>query len=294
MCDRCAFERDPDRLGDLERRQLPQPTEQSFGTAPDEHDLTPRLDPDQGAREERQVALFLARGHDRQLVLPTGAGGDAVVREGTHEAARRGRRADGRAELHQPLVEIAGRGRGRERRHQRAGVRPQRLSARGRFDVVLDGEHATEHAGDIAVDERCALPERDRRDRSCGVWPDARHAAQLGRGTRELALVAHGLRARPQISRARVVAEARPDLEHVIERRGRERRHRREPRHPALPVRDHGGDARLLQHDLADPDRVRIARAAPRQVPLHLRVVRDDGGRDHPGSFHRPLVARVS
>ncbi len=294
MRDRCALERSADRLGDLHGRQLPQPAEQSFGTPADEHDLTPLLDPDQRAREERQVAGVLPRWNDRQLVLPTGAGGDAVLRERTHEAARRRRRADGRAKLHQALVEIAGRGRGGERRHQRAGVRPQRLSARGRFDVVLDGEHATEHARDIAVDEGCALAERDRRDGSRGVRPDAGHAAQLGRGARELALVAHGLGAGMQVACSRVVAEARPDLEYVVERRGRERRHRREPRHPALPVGDHGGDARLLQHDLADPDRVGIARAAPRQVPLHLRVVRDDGGRDHAGSFHRPLVARVS
>src|SRR5690606_14702610 len=36
----------------------------------------------------------------------------------------------------------------------------------------------------------------------------------------------------------------------------------------ALVVRDHGLDPRLLEHDLAHPDRVRIARAAPREVAL--------------------------
>src|SRR5690606_15950150 len=41
---------------------------------------------------------------------------------------------------------------------------------------------------------------------------------------------------------------------------------RREASHPALVVRNDGLDARLLEHDLRDPDAVGVRLAAPRQV----------------------------
>lgn len=36
--------------------------------------------------------------------------------------------------------------------------------------------------------------------------------------------------------------------------------------HPARKVGEHGGDLRLLQHDFRNQNRVRIARAPPRQI----------------------------
>jgi hypothetical protein len=211
----------------------------------------------------------------------------------THETARSGRRAHRRAELHEALVERAWRCRRRQRRHQRTRLGPQRLAARSRLDVELHREHACENARDVAIDERRALVVRDRCDRTRGVRPDARHRAQLGGALRQGAapLRADLLRARPQVARARVVAEPGPRGEHVVERCGGERAHRRKLRHPPLPVRDHGRHARLLQHDLADPDRVRIARAPPRQVALHSLVMLDDSGRDRLRGLHPPLVA---
>ena len=193
-----------------------------------------------------------------------------------------GRRADRRAELHQALVEIAGRGRRGERGHQLAGPRPQRALPGGRLDVVGDRVDAGEHARDVAVDERRPLAERDRGDRARGVRADAGHLAELCRAPRELAAEPRvdRLRSGVQVARARVVAEAGPRGEHVVERRAGERPHRREPRHPPLPVRDHGRDAGLLQHDLADPDRVRIAGAPPRQIAADLRVMIDHRSRD--------------
>lgn len=281
-CDRLTIDRNAEPLHDLQRRQLPQPAEQPLGPAPDQHDLAARGDPHQRPREHRQLALLLATRQDRQLGLPARARRHAVLRDRTYQAARLARGAHGRAELHQALVEIARRRVVRQRGHQLAGVTPQRLQPGGRLDVLGQGEHAPEHPGDVAIDERGALAERDRRDRPGGVRPDAGHLAQLRGppGQRAVPARADRLRARPQVARPRVVAEPRPRREHVVERRPRERGHRREPRHPALPVRDHRGDAGLLQHDLADPDRVRIARAAPRQVTLDLAIVRDHGGRD--------------
>ncbi len=282
MRDRRLVDCNPERARDLQGRQLPQPAEQPVGRATREEDRVALADPHEGAREDRQLALLLARGHDGQLGLATFACGDAVRGERTDEAARIGRRAQGRAELHEALVEIAGCGAVGERSHEVARARPQGFRARGRLDVVGDAEHARQHARDIAVDEGRALAERDARDRARGVGTDAGHLAQLGGAARQRAGPLRGdrLRALHEVSRARVVAEASPRGEDVVERCGCERRHRRELRHPALPVRDHRRDASLLQHDLADPDRVRIARAPPRQITLGSAVVRYDRRRD--------------
>ena len=261
-------------LRGVELRQLPQSTEQAIRGASPDDDLAIGLDPHVRAREQRQVFGLLARRHHGQRGLLARPVRRAQLGERADEAAGRGRRADRRAELHQALVQVT-RLRGlRQLGHQLAGFRPQLLHAARRPHVVRDREHAREHARHVAVDERCALAVRDRRDRARRIRTDARHAAQLARGARQR--VADGLRTRVQIARSRVVSEPRPGGEDVVERRGGERRHRRKLRHPALPVRDHRRDARLLQHDLADPDRVRIARPPPRQVALDARVVRDD------------------
>ena len=39
----------------------------------------------------------------------------------------------------------------------------------------------------------------------------------------------------------------------------------------ALVVSNHGGDLRLLQHDLADPDAVQIASPPPRKIASVIR-----------------------
>src|SRR5262249_35678546 len=45
-------------------------------------------------------------------------------------------------------------------------------------------------------------------------------------------------------------------------------------------------DPGLLQHDLADPDRIRITRPPPRQIAPHPREVTDHRRRDLPMSAH--------
>ena len=265
--------------------ELPQPPVQAVGAAPREQDRAAPLDPQRDPREHRQRRDALARRHPRQLLLAAGRAGAAGAGERAGEAARRARRAHGRAELHQALVEIARRGAGGQRLDDRAGERPDRALAARRLDVLLDGEHAREHARDVAVDQRRALAVRDRRDRAGGVRADAGDVAQPGGGRRQRARPARDdlARAAVQVARARVVAEAGPGGEDVVERRVGEGPHRREARHPALPVRDHRRDAGLLQHDLADPDRVGIARATPGQVASGAAVVGDDGGGDGGG-----------
>jgi hypothetical protein len=103
--------RNAERACDLQRRvrlrQLPQAAEQSLGLTPGEHQLSTTLDPQLRAGEHGKLALFLARGDDRQLVLASRARGLAVRCERAQQAARLCRRAQGRAELHEALVELA-------------------------------------------------------------------------------------------------------------------------------------------------------------------------------------------
>src|SRR5688572_24490457 len=80
-----------------------------------------------------------------------------------------------------------------------------------------------------------------------------------------------------KVKRARVVAEPGPVGEHVVLLRAGERRHVGETRHEALVIRDDGRHLGLLEHDLGDPDAIRVAAALPRQTvaPVHA-LPRDD------------------
>src|SRR5581483_2762390 len=91
------------------------------------------------------------------------------------------------------------------------------------------------------------------------------------------------LRARVEVTRAAVVTEPGPALEDPLERRVREGLDRREALEEALEVRHHGGDRRLLEHDLADPDRVGVTPATPRQVAFVRKEPAREAGADGPG-----------
>jgi hypothetical protein len=91
-------------------RELPQPAKQALGRAAGEEDLTALLRPQRDPLEQRELARALALGHHRELVLATeGAGAAERGRQRAGQAGRRPRRAHGGAELHEALVEIAGR-----------------------------------------------------------------------------------------------------------------------------------------------------------------------------------------
>jgi hypothetical protein len=271
-------------------RELPEPAEEALGRAAGEEDLPIALCPQRDPLEERELLDALALRHHRELVLAAeGAGAAERGRQRAGQAGRGPRRAHGGAELHEALVEVAGRAAFGQRGHDRAGALPEDLLAARRLHVVLDGEDAGEHPGDVAVDQRRPLAVRDRRDGAGGVGADAGHLAQRRRGARQRAAVALDdvAGAAVQVAGAAVVAEPGPVGEHVVERGVGQALHRREAAHPALPVRDDGGHPGLLQHDLRDPDRVRVAAPAPRQIALHLREVIDDGGGDLGGQIGR-------
>ena len=73
-----------------------------------------------------------------------------------------------------------------------------------------------------------------------------------------------------------VVAEALPLADHVGGRCDRELFDPRPALEPPLPARQHALDLRLLGHDLADEDRVRVARPPPRQVASVLHEPRQE------------------
>ena len=77
--------------------------------------------------------------------------------------------------------------------------------------------------------------------------------------------------------RAPVVAQAAPQREHAsIGARG-ERAHVGKRREEAHVVRQHRRDLRLLQHDLGQPDAIRIARVLPREIVAAVRALPRDG-----------------
>jgi hypothetical protein len=73
-----------------------------------------------------------------------------------------------------------------------------------------------------------------------------------------------------QIARAAVVAEAGPGFEHCFFRHERERADGGESREEALVVGKDGGDTRLLEHYLGDPDAVGVGGFAPGKGSLAL------------------------
>ena len=85
-----------------------------------------------------------------------------------------------------------------------------------------------------------------------------------------------------QVDRAPVVAEPLPLDDDVGRRRGGERVDRRPALEPARAARHDAVDLRLLQHHLADEDRVRVGGLPPRQIapicpePSEKQLLHDD------------------
>ena len=96
-------------------------------------------------------------------------------------------------------------------------------------------------------------------------------------------------RAGLQVARARVITQARPKMQHLIQRRRGQRCTSRKTRHEALVVRDHRRHLRLLQHHLRDPHPIGRRIDLPRQrVPaVNVRTTQAGAARtvDSPDSF---------
>ena len=243
------------------------------------------LDPQRGAREQRQLARLLARARRRAARpgVPVRAATQRVASGQTRQRGEVGEHSVAPSSI-RPWLRSPGACVGGQRGHQLAGARPQRALARGRLDVV--GRSRTRaRARARRCRRRAARARRTRSTRSrrrCTARCPAPARSSAARARQRAAeLVGDRLRAGVQVARARVVAEARPTRR--ARRRAAPSASARTVGNRAIQRSQYGitvCDARLLQHDLADPDRVRIARAPPRQVAAVTRVVRDDRRRD--------------
>jgi hypothetical protein len=128
----------------------------------------------------------------------------AVLGERAAGALRRLGAADCRAEVHQGLGKIPGPA-GWGHRDGRAA----------NFRFAGQRVQAGNDPLDIGIDGRGVGTEGDRRDGRRRIVADARKLAQLRLLAREAALLGDGAGAGDEVAGARVIAEARPFLEHV-------------------------------------------------------------------------------
>ena len=77
-------------------------------------------------------------------------------------------------------------------------------------------------------------------------------------------LAGNDLGAGMEIARPRVIAKPLPGMQHIVERRRRQRCHIRPAFEKPRKIRPDGRNRRLLQHDFAEPDAIR-RRPFPRQ-----------------------------
>ncbi len=75
-------------------------------------------------------------------------------------------------------------------------------------------------------------------------------------------------RGRVQVPRAAVIAEPFPQPQDVVLVGGGQGGQRGKASQEPLEIWDDGRHRRLLQHDLADPDAVRVARSAPGKIAI--------------------------
>ncbi len=127
--------------------------------------------------------------------------------------------------------------------------------------------HPCVNALDVSVYGCHPLLERDGADRAGRVLADAGQGRPAGQvfgpaGAR------HDLCRLKHVAATPVVTEALPEREHLLLGRFGERAYVRETQHPRLVVREDGSDGRLLEHDLADPDLIRVGGPAPGEVAL--------------------------
>ena len=182
------------------------------------------------------------------------------------EALRIAGHADGCAEFHQRLIEVA-----RARCIDQGGCKLLHLAADPGFACGFSGfptSKAAKHALHIAVDHGDVFAVGDAGDSGSGVSSDAGQFAQIHRGCRDAA--AEFLRNKVcrlvQHAGAAVVAETAPKREHVLLAGFGQRKHRgKAVQKGRVALNDHG-HAGLLQHDLRNPDGVGVASGAPREV----------------------------
>ncbi len=125
-----------------------------------------------------------------------------------------------------------------------------------------------QHPADIAIQGGFVLTESHRGNGSGGIATHARQKRQIGSGAGHLPTSFPDLSGgAPQIARPAVIAQTFPERQNLLFAGGSQRFQGGEARHPALKIGADRVHLGLLQHDLRDPDRIRVWMAAPGQSP---------------------------
>ena len=222
--------------------------------------------------EDRAIALRLDRlgGFEGEAFGVPGAVSGAICGQRAGETAGAARGADGRAQVHHRLREIAGTRVGRDR------VRCRAQFGHCSGERAFNRKQPRDDAGDIGIDDDRALPKGDRGDGCGGVRADAGEFAQARFGRREATTIDHGARTGVEIARAGIIAEPRPCRHQIGLGCCRQLFDARPARDEFGEARGHRGDGGLLEHDFRQPHAVRVGRVAaggrtPRQrarVPI--------------------------
>src|SRR6266481_5575415 len=173
--------------------------------------------------------------------------------------------------------------------------RPVRRAALG--GVSRHAEVTRQHAPHVAIENREARSEGERENRARGRAPDAGKGCELRELAGKLpAVVIADARGRAmQVAGPRVIAEPRPQMQHLIDRCIGERAHVGEAAHETLKVGNDGCDLRLLQHDLGHPHAIRRAVLLPGKVvaPVAGVPLKERGGYGFGGDGHPRILAAL-
>ena len=214
----------------------------------------------------------------------------AVFRERAGHAEGPPRRADELAQIHQR----GGQPSGRPGRKQLPRVEEDRRAVLLLPGCSANGEQSGKDPRHVGVRGRMAASESEAGHGRGGVFAEAGQPGErreiAGEDSSVVPRDAHGRAA--EVAGPRVIAQARPGREDALLPGAGERRKVREPiQERTVPLPDRR-DRRLLEHDLGDPDAIRIGRAPPGKGSLFSRTSRSFGwaGRDFQG-FQKSVVS---
>ena len=267
----------PQRRGRPELRQRVQPAPDTARRPPLKHHMS------LVQRQQRPGPLDGRRApmtHGGELLDEATGPRRTGPRQRAGGAFRRRPRAHRRAKVHQPL-RVGGHV-GRRGQQRRCPI-PQRSLDACHGDVARHREMACQHPLDVAVENGFARAGTEGGDRRCGRAADARQLRQHRciEGEPAGETVDHLPRAGVQVARSRVVAETRPQRQHVVQRRRGQRSDIREALAEARVVGDDCRHLRLLQHHLGQPDAVGVATRLPgKVVPAVRRLPGNDPRRE--------------
>ena len=204
------------------------------------------------------LGLSWVSGDGRGRPVWRGCGGlrerEAVRRKWARVASRRLRRAYGRPQLHERLVEIAR----ALRRYERVSKCPEPFGGGGECGVVTDGTETCEDPHHIPVHRRGATVVPYRGDGTSRVFANPFHLAPTSdiSGEDSVVLGDEGLRGLEEEAGAPVVSKTLPLLAHLVERSARQMAHCGPARHPLAVILFDSLDLSLLEHHFGDPDSV--------------------------------------